>query len=78
MGCRTLEIYVNNLAKEGDKEGRNGLLGKGKRVSGVGTIGAKENPAGLNLRGTVGNLVDQLPARALMINRMVNNRQRAR
>jgi hypothetical protein len=46
--------------------------------AGVGTIGAKENPAGVSLRGVVGDLVDQLPARADRINRRVNNRQRAR
>ena len=61
---------------QGRKE--NGLLGTGKRVSGVGSIGAKENPAGVNLRGTVGNLVGQLPARADRRRRRVNNRQRAR
>ena len=75
IGCRTMGFYVNSLAKGGDKERG---LGKGKRVSGVGTIGAKKNPVGVRLRGLAGNLVDQLPAKALRINRRVNNRQRAR
>ena len=46
--------------------------------AGVGSIGAKKNPAGVNLRGTVGNLVDQLPARALRMSNKVKRRQRAR
>ncbi len=36
MGCRTLEFYVNNLAKEGTRKGKeNGQLGResGCRVS---------------------------------------------
>ena len=79
IGCRTMEFYVNNLAKEGTrKEGRNGLLGKGKRVSGVGTIGAKKNPAWRTIRGTVGDLVGQFPARADRMRRRVKRRHRAK
>lgn len=51
MGCLTLECYVNNLAKVRGarrkgwptKEGESGRAGD--------TIGAKENPVGVSLRG---------------------------
>ena len=55
MGCLTLECYANNLANEGTIEGRDGPLRKGKAGGAMDTIGAKKNPAGVNLRGlTIG------------------------
>jgi hypothetical protein len=53
MGCLALGFYVNSLAKEADKEGRKGTLRNGQTGGAMDTIGAKENPAGVNLRGVV-------------------------
>ena len=39
------------IGKGGLGRKENGQLGRESGVSGVGSIGAKENPAGLNLRG---------------------------
>ncbi len=55
MGCLTLECYVNNLAKGRGHAGMGGPLRKGKAGGAMDTIGAKKNPAGVNLRGlTIG------------------------
>ena len=75
IGCRTMEFYVNNLAKEGGgHEGRE----SGRAVD---TLRAKENPAGLNLRGRkrgFSGLLYPFPARALRSNRKVKSKHKAR
>ena len=51
MGCRTMEFYVNSLAKVGLGRKENGQLGKGKRTG----KRAKEKPQGDSLGLVVGS-----------------------
>jgi hypothetical protein len=69
MGCRTLEFYVNSLAKEGEWPTR-----KGKADGQTGKVKA---PRGF-LGACGGDLVDQLPARALRMSNKVKRRHKAR
>ena len=75
MGCPGGSTWRLVTIGKGNKEGRNGQLGKGNRANGQ--SGKGKAPRGF-LGACGGFLVDQLPARADRINRRVNNRQRAR